>query len=199
MDFETMVNLFCAVFIHYKTDEKKVFIIHDLKDDTEEFLEFLDHNKRFHEWHISFNGLHFDSQITEAILKKKDFINISTKERLTFIYATSQAIIKRVEQWPEYPEWKLSIKQIDVFKINHWDNANKRSSLKWIECMIDWDNVQEMPIHHTTEVHSWEDINMIVDYCINDVLSTKKVYNLSRPLLEVRMSVKKKYNLPCIN
>jgi hypothetical protein len=199
MDFETMCNLFVAVFVHYKTDEKKVFVIHHERDDTVEFLEFLDHNRRFHEWHISFNGLHFDSQITEAILRNKNFINMSTEDRVSFIYQTSQNIINRVEKWPEYPEWKLSIKQIDVFKINHWDNVNKKSSLKWIQCMIDWHNVQEMPIHHTQYVTELEDIVMIIDYCTNDVLSTKKVYQLSQPLLEVRLSVQKKYNLPCIN
>ena len=41
----------------------------------------------------------------------------------------------------EYAEWNMSIKQIDVFKLNHWDNAAKRSSLKWIQYSMDWDNM----------------------------------------------------------
>ena len=33
----------------------------------------------------------------------------------------------------------------------HWDNMAKRSSLKWIEYTMDWDNILDMPIHHESE------------------------------------------------
>jgi hypothetical protein len=185
MDYETMINLFVAVFVHYKTDEEKVFIIHALRDDTDEFLKFLEKNKKNKEWHISFNGLNFDSQITEIILRTKDFRTMTTEARLNLIYTSAQKIIHSKDPWPEYPEWKLSIAQLDIYKMNHWDNPNKRASLKWIQCITDWHNVQEMPIHHSTPVYTWEEINQVSGYCRNDVLSTK------------RARIKQKYGLQC--
>ena len=41
MDYETMINLFVAVFIDYKSEDRKVFIIHELKNDYEDFVNTL--------------------------------------------------------------------------------------------------------------------------------------------------------------
>ena len=49
MDYETLSNCFTAVFEHYKTEERKIFVIHELRDDRNEFIKFLEQNvkKRF--------------------------------------------------------------------------------------------------------------------------------------------------------
>ena len=201
-DYETMKNLFVACFEHYKTDEVKVFIIHELKNDFPEFVSFLEQNKVNSEWHISFNGLSFDSQITEYIFRnKKLLMHLSAECIIKAIYDKAQDTIRRSnnKEFSEFPEWKLSIAQIDVFKINHWDNANKRTSLKWAEYAMDMENVQEMPIHHSTLVHTQEEIDMIKEYCLNDVKATKKILHLSKPLIEVRTKIKNKYGIKCYN
>ncbi len=201
-DLETMHNFFCAVFIDYKTDTIRIFTVHKLRNNFQEFIEFLEDNKNNGAWHIGFNNLAFDSQVIQAILvNKKKLLLLQYDAIIDFIYAEAQKAISKgnSKEWAEYPEWKLSIQQIDVYKINHWDNANKRTSLKWAEYSIDWDNIQEMPIHHSTLIHTIEEIDMITQYCINDVLATKKVLYLSKPLIEVRTSIKNKYGLKCYN
>ena len=70
-DYETLSNCFIGVFAHYTTDEIKIFIVHKLKDDFKEFVKFLESNVANNEWHISYNGLAFDSQITHYILDNK--------------------------------------------------------------------------------------------------------------------------------
>ena len=202
MDYETMKNLFVACFEHYKTDETKIFVIHDLRNDFLEFIEFLEQNKKNSEWHISFNGISFDSQITEFILKNhKKLVKLPVNEIIKAIYDQAQLTISKSnnKEWAMYPEWKLSITQIDVFKINHWDNANKRTSLKWAEYSMDMENVQEMPIHHNTLVHTQEELDMIIGYCLNDVKATKKILHLSKPLIDVRTRIKNKYGIKCYN
>jgi hypothetical protein len=202
MDYETMINLFVAVFIDWKCEDKKVFVIHELRNDYPEFVQFLKHNKEHKEWHISFNGLAFDSQITEYILiNHKKLDKLPVNQIISAIYDKAQSTIRKsnAKEFLDYPEWKLSIQQIDVFKINHWDNANKRTSLKWAEFSMDSPNVQDMPIHHNTPVNTIEEINMIIDYCANDVKATKEILHLSKPLIDVRNRIKKKYGLNCYN
>lgn len=202
MDYETMKNCFVACFIHYKTDEKKIFVIHELRNDTIEFIKFLETNQKNKEWHIGFNSIAFDSQITEHILRnQRKIISSTASEATKIIYDAAQDTIatSNAGAWPKYPEWQLKIPQIDVYKINHWDNMNKRTSLKWAEFAMDWHNVQEMPIHHTTLIYTQEELDMIIDYCINDVLATKRILHLSKPLLDVRTRIKNKYNLKCYN
>jgi len=57
--------------------------------------------------------------------------------------------------------------------------------------------MQEMPISHTSEITTMDEINTVISYCINDVKSTLEVYRRSKSLLEVRMLVKEKYALNC--
>ena len=68
MDYETLSNCFVAVFEHYKTPETKVFVVHELQNDFDKFLEFIQDNVNNKEWHISYNGLGFDSQVTHYII-----------------------------------------------------------------------------------------------------------------------------------
>lgn len=204
MDLETMVNLFVGVFQDYKTKETRIFKIHSDFDinDIKELIDFLERNIDLDEWHISFNGLGFDSQIIEFILKNKyKLLSMSNEDLVDTLYNVAQDTISksRNKEFAAYPEWTLSIKQIDVYKINHWDNANKRTSLKWAQFSMDWRNLQDMPIHHTTKVRTLEEIDMIVKYCINDVEATKKVLHLSKPLIDVRIKIKEKYDLNCYN
>jgi hypothetical protein len=192
-----------AVFQDYVSKETHIFKIHSsLNNDIKPLVKFLKRNKSLKEKHISFNGLSFDSQITEFILRKSDnLIKMDQADIVDEIYGIAQETIELSNsgEFSKYPEWKLSIDQIDVFKINHWDNRAKRTSLKWAQFSTDWPNLQDMPIHHTTKVTTEEEINMITKYCINDVESTKKILHLSKPLVNVRRNIKNKYGLECMN
>lgn len=199
MDYETLSNCFIGVFTHFKTDETKIFVIHRLRNDLPELLKFLQQNKKNKEMHISFNGLAFDAQITESIMRDKNYPSMEAEQVARAIYTTAQETIEKsnAREFSKYPEWMMNIPQIDIFKLNHWDNPARRSSLKWLQFSMDWPNVQEMPIHHTHNVENMEEINTIIEYCINDVLSTKKLMLLSKPLLDVRRGIMNKYNLSC--
>jgi len=203
MDYETMANLFVGVFESYNSEETKVFTIHSsICNDIKPLIKFLQRNKSLKEKHISFNGISFDSQITEFILKNQTkLLKMDAHDIVDAIYAEAQETISRsnAREFSKYPEWKLSIEQIDVFKINHWDNVNRRTSLKWAQFAMDWPYLQDMPIHHAEKVHTEEEILMIAKYCINDVRSTKKILHLSKPLIAVRQQIKEKYGLECYN
>jgi len=64
MDYETLSNCFVAVFESVKSTHTEVFVVHDLQNDIDELILFLERNRDYDEWHVSFNGLGFDSQIT---------------------------------------------------------------------------------------------------------------------------------------
>jgi hypothetical protein len=89
----------------------------------------------------------------------------------------------------------MKIKQLDVFKLNHWDNPAKRSSLKWIQFSMDWYNVRDMPIHHSTYITTQEEIETITTYCVNDVRSTKQIMLLSKEQIMLRKTLTNEYNI----
>lgn len=198
MDYETLSNCFMGVFQHYKEDLTRVFIVHELQNDFKEFVDFLEENVKLKEWHISFNGLAFDAQITMFILKnKEELLSLSPEDIAERIYDKAQEVINRQNEneFQEYSEKDMLINQVDVFKLNHWDNAAKRSSLKWIQYSMDWDNIQEMPIHHGTRITTWTQINLIKTYCINDVRSTKRIMELSKEQINLRANLTAEYGI----
>ena len=198
MDYETLVNCFLGVFEHYKTDETHVFTIGKLRNDLPKLLEFFEKNVDNNEFHISFNGLGFDSQVTEFIIRNREqLLELDGETAARAIYKKAQDCINRQEkeEWQQWAPWELHVKQIDVFKLNHWDNAAKRSSLKWIQCSMRWHNVQDMPIHHTTEINTVEQLQEIAKYCRNDVSSTKQIMNLSSKEIELRGNLTKEYGI----
>jgi hypothetical protein len=198
MDYETLSNCFLGVFEHYTTTERKVFIIHTLQNDLQEFIKFLESNKKNGEWHITFNGLAFDGQITEFILRKKEeLLAMSPEDCANAIYKKAQDVISKSNagEFQQYSEKDLSIRQIDVFKLNHWDNPAKRSSLKWIQYSMDWYNIQEMPIHHNSYIRTRAELTTITGYCINDVQSTKRIMELSKDQINLRKSLTAEYGI----
>ncbi len=199
VDYETLSNCFIACFEHYSLETNFTFIVHEKLNHLPQFIEFLERNKRDKEWHISYNGLGFDAQITEFVLRNKEILlECTPKEAVSEIYHKAQQVIERQtqKQFQEYSEKDFSIPQIDVFKLNHWDNPAKMSSLKWIQYSIDWFNLQEMPIHHSREVDNFKDINLVKDYCCNDVKSTKKIMELCSDQINLRGTLTGEYNIP---
>ena len=197
MDYETLSNCFIGVFEDVKSEHREVFVCHESQNDILELVTFLERNITLGEWHVSFNGLAFDSQITEHILRNKEQLLEQDGDTIArFIYSKSQSIIGRSRdgEFPEFGARDLSIRQIDVFKLNHWDNPAKRSSLKWIQYTMDWKNIMDMPIHHTTEVVEAQ-IPEIIKYCINDVKSTKQIMHLSKEQINLRKALTDEYDI----
>ena len=197
MDYETLCSCFIAVFEGVKSEEPIIFTIHESKNEILELVTFLERNIAYDEWHVSFNGIGFDSQITEHILRNKEQLLEQSGDTIArFIYRKAQDVINRSNngEFQEYSPRDLSIRQLDVFKLNHWDNNAKRSSLKWIQYTMDWHNIIDMPIHHTTEVTA-EQIPEIIRYCINDVKSTKQIMFLCKDQIDLRRQLTDEYGI----
>ena len=197
MDYETLSNCFIGVFEDIKSEDREIFVCHESRNDILELVTFLERNIAYEEWHVSFNGLAFDSQITEHILRNKDqLMQLDGDVIANFVYDKAQSVIQRQNEgeFSEFSPRQMQIRQVDVFKLNHWDNPAKRSSLKWIQFSMDWHNIIDMPIHHSSEIYA-DQIESIITYCINDVKSTKAIMFLSKGQIELRRNLTEEYNI----
>ena len=203
MDYETICNCFMAVFIHYKNDKvRKYFVVSEFRDDFDAFVEFLKQNVKQKEYHISYNGLGFDSQITQYILDNhQNWKGHSPLVIARIIYGYAQSVINKQisKEMLDYAPYKLDIKQIDVFKLNHWDNPAKMSSLKWIQYSMDWQSVLEMPHEHNVPIDSEETQRMVLEYCVNDVESTRNIMQLSKEQINLRLTLSQEYGIDLLS
>lgn len=199
MDYETICNTFIAVFQHYKDDSvRKIFVINKDQNDIVDFCGFLADCRSRNQWHISYNGLEFDAQITQHVMKNQAVLVRMPGDKIAEqIHAYAQDIITRKNrgEFLDYAPYKLWINQIDLFKLNHWDNKAKSSSLKWVQYAMDWDNVEEMPHHHNEPVTDDHTLQKVISYCINDVLSTKQILEHSKEQIKLRQVLTKEYGI----
>lgn len=178
-DFETIKNCFVACYKNKDSGEKKQFVIWKHYNQFEELIEYLKTIKG----QIGYNCLNFDAQIQQELINKYNYLKqLNSEELVSYIYNYSQKVIEKSNnnEWSDYPEWKLSIKQLDIFLLNHWDNKSKSTSLKWLQFMIDWEDLREMNINHYDEIETEEQLQELIYYCWNDVDSTEKVYKITK-------------------
>lgn len=61
------------------------------------------------------------------------------------------------------------------------------------------DSVQDMPIDHNKESITWEQVEEVLKYNLNDVEATYQFYLKSIDKIKLRISMKEKYGLDCLN
>jgi len=205
---------------------QELFLIGIYNPDTQQWYEFqvsrninqLDAFQRFTEEHtdyywVGYNNLRFDSQVVEWVLRNhNDWYDLSALEVCAKIAQKAADVIHdaNYDVFPEYREEWLTLKQIDLFRVNHYDNKNRRVSLKRLEFEMDLPNIEEMPIHHSKTDMTDEDIQLTIDYCRNDIYATYEFYlvttgDTSHPLykgnnqIELRQDIQDEFGIPCLN
>ena len=129
MDIETLKGMF--LYMDYDPKEKKYSFFRVTKDvnEIDKMVKHLLDNKP--DYLVGYNNLNFDAQVVEYIIREnKKWFDKSNEEIVHKIYEKSQDIIHDLNHdvFPPYREYDLSIKQIDLFKIHHFDNKNRRTS-----------------------------------------------------------------------
>ena len=174
-DLETMPNFFLAVFKCIVTGNYHYFEISDRKTDQINLKKFLNEQVK---GLIGFNNLNFDYAVLHnTILKSNKLL-------------TAQEIYKEVEviintQYSAIWDNQIKIPQLDLYRIWHYDNKNKSTSLKWLEFAMRLPNVEDLPYKPGT-VLTFDQMDEIISYCKNDIEATEKFYNLSSKHIEIR-------------
>lgn len=191
-DVEIYPNLFVVVFKPLGKREHKVFIIwqdekgHYLLDDRPELIKFLKSDIKL----IGYNNLNFDAPVLEYILMNPNSTVASIKD-----YA-NQCIDSR---WAMVPEWKLSTKQLDPYKIWHFDNNARRTSLKWLEFMFQMKSIKDLPYDHEKFITLQSQVDKIVTYCKHDLKPTEILFEKSKPKILQRQKIHSKLGIKVIN
>jgi hypothetical protein len=210
-DIETMQELFLVCIYNPETQQWHEFQVSKNTNQIDAFVRFTEDYKDFY-W-VGYNNLRFDSQVVEWIIRNhQNWHEIGALDVCALIAQKAADIIHdaNYDVFPEYREEWLSNKQIDLFRVNHYDNKNRRVSLKRLEFEMDLENIEEMPIHHTKTNMTDDEIELTIDYCRNDIYATYEFYlvttgNTEHPLykgnnqIELRQDIEEEFGIPCLN
>ena len=194
-DLEQFENFHSGTFVNRddKTDVR-VFVIHVTRNDVIEYYKFLTEEVS---GLIGFNNVNYDYPLLHAFLGIATIyvntgrdINVAGLNEI--LHRESQKIIR--EEYSAVPEWQVKIPQLDLFRIHHFDNKAKRTSLKSVEIAIQHPNVQDLP-HDPDHWVEEDEIEEILDYNLNDVLATFKFYLLSVEMIDLRKLLTETYGV----
>jgi hypothetical protein len=203
-DIETLKSCFTYTGINIDTEEVVQYALHKDRWDERELLFHLSSCKG----QIGFNNLDFDYPIIHCVLENTIHQNgltsgwddLKPKVFIENIYGQAQSIINEQDIFKRGIRAKdIRIPQLDLFKIWHYNNKARRTSLKALEISMNYPNVMDMPIHHSKEDISLEEVYEILKYNLNDVLATYEFYKRSIEKIELRKLIRKKYNIECLN
>jgi hypothetical protein len=197
-DIETILGCFTYTGINVDTRKVTQFVI---SGDTNQLRELIDHLDTL-KYQIGFNNIGFDYPVLhcayELLLKGYDRASGTVVAQM--LYGKAQEIIGTQDRgMPTIRVKDYKIRQLDLFKMWHFNNKARRTSLKALEIAMNFPNVVEMPIDHHTAVLSEDQVKEVLSYNLNDVLATEEFFKRSKDKIQLRKDLTGAYNIPCIN
>lgn len=191
-DVETLRNYFSVTFVDIKdTSKVYIYVICPWRND---YLAMLKHLKTV-KGLVGYNNVGFDYPVLHPFIAHPEiYSKIDGAELVKLIYKRANKVIK--EDWKRDFGWdEYLIDQLDLFRINHFNNRARFTSLKFLQINMDWHDVREMNHSHSAIVKQGAEEANILEYNLNDVLSTIEFYNRCADKIKLRTSLSKKYGV----
>jgi len=192
-DIETFPNICTFLFTHAETGQERLFEISDRRNDWEglrDFIRFL-HDSRARG--IGFNSIGFDYEVLHATITQ----GLTTAEA---IYVKAMSIINNPDRFGGFKVWESDwlFEQVDLFKIWHYDNPAKSTSLKALEIAMRSERVSDMPVPLGTVLDDQQK-DVLISYNRDDVHETLKFYARSQQQVKLREALSQRYGVNMTN
>ncbi|CAB4146555.1 hypothetical protein UFOVP503_34 [uncultured Caudovirales phage] len=194
-DIETYPNVFTLAVEHSEVPLSWLYEISDFHNDSRAIIDFLTYLKQTDSRMVGFNNLGFDYPVLHTLIR------MGHSDAAT-LYNKAQAIIGSQD---DEDRWTHQVKptdqfvtQIDLFKIHHFDNKARATSLKVLEFNMRSDNIKDLPFPVGTPL-TREQIAVLKRYNQHDVKQTKAFYTHSRDMIRFREELSTKYKRDFLN
>lgn len=195
-DIEVYPNIFCIGLQHHVTGIRWYFEISPTRNDIQMFCKFLSvlstHECRM----VGFNNVGYDYPMIHMIFKNSQ-TGIGCKE----IYNKSVSIIR--SNGPAkfaHMVWESDyvVPQLDLYKIHHFDNMAKATSLKMLEFNMRMSDIQDLPFKPGTELNA-DERQLLADYMWHDIGATAEFYEKTLDQIRFREELTEKYDHNFLN
>jgi len=192
-DEETLQNcfLFGMEFLH--SPQRCMWEISEYRDDRRELLEFLRWCETNKIPMIGFNNEHFDYPVAHFLYTHPNATYAEIKEFANKLINSDNKYAHTI--WPR----DRFAPQVDLFKINHFDNQAKTTSLKALQINMRSQTVVDMPIAHDVRLTKEEIDTKAVPYCFHDISETKKFALHCMKAIEFRIGLVETLGADAIN
>ena len=197
-DIETFASCFTYTGIDRDTGEISTFIIHPEKDETENLIRHMLSLSGM----VGFNNIAFDYPVLHYLIQNRKKWT-TTEQTINELYYKAQELINEQVRSEFAPtpvsERQWLVPQLDLYRLWHYNNPARNTSLKALQISLNFPNVMESPLHHTTQNITLNQVQEILEYNLNDVEATLDFYGKSKEKIQLRKDLLTRYSLKCIN
>lgn len=203
-DEETYPNIFTFGVVYASGQGERVFEISTRKNDIEKLLEFLRKVKVSGHRLVGFNNQGFDYPVLHYILDKSAKAKAGGYElQITplEIYKVAQKIIESMKTdkfGSNIRAADVKIEQVDLYKIHHFDNKARSTSLKMLEFNMRSDEIEDLP-YPVGMVLKDHEMDVLINYNLRDIRETLKFYRHSLEAIRLRMELTQTFGFDCTN
>lgn len=203
-DVETFPNVFTLAYCTTDKSEAGVFEISNRKNDIDKLWDFVIHCNKMKRRMVGFNNKGFDYPVLHWIMHEGK----KAKKEGKYFYIDANSIYRKamsIINAPDdakfgivVPTSSEIVKQIDLYRIHHFDNSAKATSLKMLEFNMKSKNIEDLPFPVGKQLTSSE-IDTLKKYNCHDVLETLKFYHETLLLIQMREELTKKFGIDFMN
>ena len=180
-DLETFENIFTFTGRFYGQPEVHLFELSTRKNQKTELLAHLSYLENLGVHMVGYNNLGFDYPIIHELLTNPHLFDYNKASQMC------NQIINRPYGGMNPYTIRLKdriIPQIDLIKINHFDNANRRTSLKALQFAMRSPSVEDLPF--PIRALNSEEMDILIKYNLHDVTETESFLTHNIHLIEMR-------------
>lgn len=197
-DIECLQNVFTLTAINAdKPTSKLVFEISPRRNDIKRLVKWVNWLVLKDAVMIGFNSVHYDYPMLHFLMKQLS-VNDNAKLLTKQLYEKSQRIFQ--DSYGPFGNkfahtiWddQCIVRQIDLFKVHHFDNKARMTSLKRLEFNMRMDNIEEFELPFDQPIKKASEIVKLVNYNDHDVVATNLFFKHSKSNVDFRTELGKK-------
>jgi hypothetical protein len=194
-DIECLPNCFMLTAENLFSADVATWEISERRDDTRGLMTFFDYCHREQIPMIGFNNIGYDLLMAQYFFQNPDcgFVGMYEKNQAIFADQSTNRFGHQIRERDRFAP------QIDLYKINHFDNPAKRTSLKALEVNMRSRLVVDGPVNFGERIAPDSIERDLIPYNCHDVSETKKfaLYNLTA--INFRVSLIPQFGLDVLN
>lgn len=195
-DIEVFINVFHCTLYNTETQELIKFECSQRKNEIHEMCQFFLYTDAYF---VGYNNIHYDNPIVNYCIEYFNNDNYTHNRICESIFNMSNIITSNDDSnFDKWKRWKYAKNFLTLDLLTMLYSKQLRVSLKEMQVTMMYKNVQEFNIDWREPLLLTQ-IDEMIQYNINDVMSTTELLNRCKKDIELRISIEDQYNIDCLS
>lgn len=194
-DIEVFVNCFHCTLYNTETHEITKFEISERKNESHALCKyFMENDFCF----VGYNNIHYDNPIINYCLEYFSNSSYPSNAICLSIFNLSRTITDKTADLNLWKRWKYANNFFTLDLLTMLYSTALRVSLKEMQITMHYSNVREFITDWKSPLNI-EKMDDMIDYNLNDVMSTNELLNRCVKDIELRLSIEDEYGINCLS